>query len=137
MFNQDGYMSIGKRSWPDGGLMLGQRRRLWSSIKPSLGQCFLMVGSEESWFAYMFHAGIPPGRGGGGCGLEPRLRWERTGYARAGTPVAPLQGVREGVRTNPRVEDAQRRLAAWQEYKSQLDLFQRQKSSAILLGSST
>ena len=30
--------------WPNVGLLLGQRRRRWTSIKPTLGQCILFAG---------------------------------------------------------------------------------------------
>ena len=32
------------RRWPNGGLMLGQRRRRWANISPTLGQRFVFAG---------------------------------------------------------------------------------------------
>ena len=40
-----------KRHWPNVGLRLGQRRRRWTNIRPTLGQCLLFAGRmwDHKW----------------------------------------------------------------------------------------
>ena len=44
VYRISGCITENTRRWPNAGLILGQRRRRWLSIKSALGQCLVFVG---------------------------------------------------------------------------------------------
>ena len=50
------------RRWPNVGLMLGQRRRRWASVSPTLGQCFVFAGKGNSTISSPWYSRVISGR---------------------------------------------------------------------------